>query len=371
MHSSTTQDCIRELQQVTGKVTGWLAELQSRVHEIDYFYHKGDLLQAAITHEEAYAVISQLAKQLFPAESGALYLRPNTPGQDRIEAVATWGTFAHDESGFGTDECWALRGGRVHLVEASSPEARCGHVNSSAMGSSLCVPMIAHGEALGVLHLRSNNRGRAQADDGMSDAKQRLAIAVAGHIAMAISNLRLRELLASQANRDPLTGLYNRRFLHESITREVRRAARSKRPVGLILFDIDHFKQINTDYTHVGGDAILRALGALLSEKYSRREGDIACRFGGEEFALVLPEASVDVTRKRAEDLREETKSLSVFCEDKPLRRITLSLGVAVFPEHGSTYEALIREADAALFRAKNGGRDRVEVAPLPDEEIK
>jgi diguanylate cyclase (GGDEF)-like protein len=366
MHSGNIKDYIRELQQATDKITSWLNELQNRAYEIDLFFEKGDLLQAALTPDEAYAVISQLAKQLFPTEAGALYLRSTAQSQDRIEAVATWGSFTPDDSGFAADECWALRSGRVHLVNASSPEALCKHVNSSP-GSSLCVPMMAHGEGLGVLHLRSGgSRGRRQTDDAkgrLSEAKQRLAVAVAGHIAMAIANLRLRELLSNQANRDSLTGLYNRRYLGEAITRELRRAARHKRPLGIIMFDIDHFKKFNERFTHLGADLLLRALGKMLQESFCRREGDLACRYGGEEFVLVLAEAPLDVTQRRAEELRKEAKRLNLRYEGKRLGRVTLSLGVAVFPEHGITADVLIRAADTALFRAKNGGRDRVEIA--------
>jgi diguanylate cyclase (GGDEF)-like protein len=133
--------------------------------------------------------------------------------------------------------------------------------------------------------------------------------------------------------------------------------------------NIDHFSKYNSDFGHPGVDALLRALGKLLHENFCRREGDIACRWAGDEFALVLPEAPLDVTRTRAEDLREKVKRLNVRYEDKSLGELTISLGVAVFPEHGSSAEALIKGVDAALYRAKNGGRDRVEIAQVMDHE--
>jgi diguanylate cyclase (GGDEF)-like protein len=174
-------------------------------------------------------------------------------------------------------------------------------------------------------------------------------------------NLRLQKTLRVQAVRDPLTRLFNRRYLEETFERELRRAERQRKSLGVIMLDLDHFKAFNDTFGHAAGDALLRVLSEFLVSR-SRRE-DVACRYGGEEFVLIFPEASLETTTRRAEQLREEARSLQVQHHGHPLGNVTISVGVAAFPEHGSTTATLLRAADEALYRAKTEGRDRVEVA--------
>jgi diguanylate cyclase (GGDEF)-like protein len=173
------------------------------------------------------------------------------------------------------------------------------------------------------------------------------------------SEANLRELSV----RDSLTGLFNRRYMEETLDRELRRAERKALPLGIIMIDIDHFKKFNDTYGHPAGDAMLRQLGFFL--KAHIRISDIACRYGGEEFILILPEASLETTRERAEQVRLDTKQLAVYYEGRPLEPVTLSLGVAAFPDHSSNRTAILKAADGALYAAKNAGRARVAVAEL------
>jgi diguanylate cyclase (GGDEF)-like protein len=149
--------------------------------------------------------------------------------------------------------------------------------------------------------------------------------------------------------------------MEESLEREVYRAKRNQYSVGLMMIDIDHFKGINDIFGHEAGDAMLHEVGQFLQDHF-RRE-DVACRYGGEEFMIILPEASLDDTYRRAEQLREAIKNVTVQYHRKLLGPITVSVGVAVLPDHGSTGAAVIQAADAALYRAKNEGRDRVVIA--------
>ena len=167
--------------------------------------------------------------------------------------------------------------------------------------------------------------------------------------------------LREKSVRDALTGLFNRRYLEETLSREVKRAARNEYSLGIIMIDIDHFKKINDTLGHAAGDAFLIEFGKLL--KGQVRQYDIACRYGGEEFVLMMPEVKMDLARERAEILREKTKQLQVQYKEKILEPITISLGVAVYPEHGSTCETILKSADDALYKAKRDGRDRVVVA--------
>ena len=165
----------------------------------------------------------------------------------------------------------------------------------------------------------------------------------------------------AQATHDKLTGLNNRHYMHEWLERELKRAARHGRPLGAILMDLDYFKRINDEYGHGAGDQVLREIAAAL--KRSSRQSDIACRYGGEEFLLLMPESPLEATVRRAEQLRGEIAKLDLFYQKRPLGRVTLSAGIAVFPEHGPDQDTLLRNADAALYRAKQGGRDRVAIA--------
>jgi diguanylate cyclase (GGDEF)-like protein len=247
-----------------------------------------------------------------------------------------------------------LRRGRAHLVEDARAGPLCRHLASPPPATYVCIPMMAQSEATGVLYL--HNRGGA-----LPSAKRQLAQTIADSTALALANLKLRETLRHQSIRDPLTGLFNRRYMEETLERETRRVARARRPLGIIMLDVDHFKLFNDTFGHDAGDALLRELGNFMRAHV--RGEDVACRYGGEEFTLILPEASLEVTRERAEHLCDDIKHLHAQYHDQPLGTVTLSLGVAVFPDHGLTSEAVLHAADAALYRAKREGRDRVVVA--------
>jgi diguanylate cyclase (GGDEF)-like protein len=217
-------------------------------------------------------------------------------------------------------------------------------------------------EAPGVLHVRLSpprTPGRTTEDlKTRAESRLQLAVTVAEHLGLSLANLKLRETLRYQAIRDPLTRLFNRRYLEETMDRELVRARRENVPVGVIMMDLDHFKQFNDTFGHGAGDTLLRELGQSIQRHI--REEDVPCRWGGEEFLLIMPGASMDIVRTRAEEIRQDVKQLIVEDCGKPLGSITISLGAAGFPEHGASGEEIIRAADAALYRAKKEGRDRV-----------
>lgn len=360
------------LQQANEKLKNWINELEHRNRQTALLNEMGDLLQTCLTIEEAYTVIAKSAHKLFSAESGALYML--NASEDLVESAAVWGKPLPDEGVFTPDECWALRRGYVYVVDDPFSELLCKHLSHPPPRGYLCVPLMAQGKSLGILHLQNENglNGMKQPDEMWGrlkqSTKQQLAVTMAEHIALALANLKLRETLHNQAIRDPLTGLFNRRYMEESLKREVHRAERKGNSLGVIMLDIDHFKQFNDTFGHATGDALLHELGSLLQVRI--RKADIACRYGGEEFMLILPETSLDDTRQRAEQLREEFQHLNIQYDGRSIKAATLSLGVAVFPEHGLTAEGISRAADLALFQAKREGRDRVVVGqPVMDSE--
>lgn len=319
----------------------------------------GDLLQSCLSVDEAHRLITDRARILFPDSSGAVCMIASS--RDLVEVLASWGEPVLAERFFTPKDCWALRRGRVHLLGEDSTVLGCAHLGEDRPRWAMCVPMMAHGEALGLLYLDSGRDQNTQARELLSESQQRLARKLGELAALALANLNLREILRMQSVRDPLTGLYNRRYMEESLERELRRSTRKKSPLGVMMLDVDHFKRFNDTFGHEAGDSVLRAL-ANLFRTHTRGE-DVACRYGGEEFTMILPDASLEATQRRALELREAARQIVPQFRGQSLERVTLSVGVASFPEHGTTGESLLRAADSALYRAKEGGRDRVEVA--------
>jgi diguanylate cyclase (GGDEF)-like protein/PAS domain S-box-containing protein len=347
---ATVAERTQELQHANDRLVRWGKELEHRNSEINLLGQMGDLLQSCNTSAEAHSGFQVFAKQLFPEDSGTLFVFGESAHS--VEAVASWGDKRPGESEFSVDDCWGLRRGRVHGRPDVEAGLRCRHV-ADAAAAYLCVPVMAHGAALGVLHLLL-----ASGDAERWDARQQLGTRVGEHLGLALAKLRLQETLQHLSVRDPLTGLYNRRYMEESLARELRRAERQGKPLGIIMVDIDHFKRFNDTCGHDAGDALLKELGSLLQRRI--RAGDIACRYGGEEFTVVLLDASPETTQRRAEEIREAAKQLKVQHAARILDPVTLSLGVATYPQNGDTRDALMQNADVALYRAKQEGRDRV-----------
>lgn len=355
LRRATSERCKAEeaLSQANAQLTNRVKELEQRNLEILLLSEMSDFLQACLSVEEAKKVIAKLIPLLFPVLNGGVLIK--NPTNNLVEAVITWGQ-PNSSQVLSACECWALRRSRVHWLPSAQNGMLCQHfVGFAKPAQSICVPMLAQGETLGLLYLSAQEFGQ------FTDAKRRLARTVAEQIALALANIKLRENLRNQSIRDPLTYLYNRRYLEESLLRELNRAKRKQVPVGIIMLDVDHFKQFNDKFGHDAGDTVLKEVGKFL-QKHTR-QSDIACRYGGEEFILILPEASIDVLKERAEQLREGVKALNVSHCDQLLGKITISLGIACFPEQGLTEEALIKAADTALYRAKAEGRDCVRTA--------
>ncbi len=341
------------------KLARSLAEVQERNQEITFLSQMSSFLQTCATSEEACTAIARFGLQLFPTEVGVIYMFHAS--RNYVEPAAAWGGATPHEDMFPPADCWALRRGRLHAVGEKDSAMICAHVarHGEPTQPCICAPMMAQGETLGLLYLQAQPVAGGAAP--LSEAKQQLTAAVAEQIALALSNLKLRETLRQQSVRDPLTGLYNRRFLEEALDRELARLERKNLPLALIMMDVDNFKNFNDTFGHEAGDAVLRDLGGIL-QRYVRGS-DIACRFGGEEFTIVLPEADLEIGRQRAEALREAARELRLVHDGKSLGAVTLSLGVAAFPEHGRKREHLMQAADTALYEAKDGGRNCVIVS--------
>jgi len=335
-------------------------QLQDRNREISLTSELADQLHACMTIEEAYQIISHMGPRLFPEHSGTVLLL--NASRNILETTVTWGENSPEPLVMYPQNCWALRRGRPYLMQDPERDLVCEHLSSPSGSGYFCVPLMAQGETLGVLHLRAKNSAAAGGSPPpFSESCQSLARAVADHLALSLGNLRLQESLRHQAIRDPLTGLFNRRFMLETLERELYRIQRKKSSLCVFMMDLDHFRRFNETFGHAAGDAVLSALGRLLLSQV--RKEDVACRYGGEEFTVILPETSLETGRGRAEELRQSVHDLKVEHLGQNLGSITISLGVAVYPQNGVEPEALLRAADEALYKAKHAGRDQVVIA--------
>jgi diguanylate cyclase (GGDEF)-like protein len=340
------------LQNANKNLESWVQELEVRTREMTLLSEMGDILRACLTKEEVYEVIVRISREIFPVQGGALYVIG--PVRNIVESVAEWGDTSKAKLTFTPDECWALRRGRLHWVEDSSTGLPCKHLHSPPKGY-LCIPMMAQSEAVGILHLIEPE------DTQMPEAKQRLAVAMAEHVAMALSNLKLNETLRNQSIRDQMTGLFNRSFMEESLELELRRAVRDDGSLGVIMLAVDDFETISENYGLEIGDSILRRFGLMLQSNI--RKGDIACRYSGHTFVVILPQTGLSVSRKRAETICDLARTIDIQYQGEGVGHATVSVGLAVFPDQGQTSDNLLRSAEAAVKRAKSSGGNCVTIA--------
>jgi diguanylate cyclase (GGDEF)-like protein len=351
----------QSLQETNGRLRDMVQEYRRVNQEISLINDLADQLHACFTNEEAFQIIARLMPQLFPGFSGDVLML--SASVNYLETKVSWGTLPSDHAVIDPQACWALRRGRAYQMRDPDRDILCDHLSHPLAAGYLCVPLVAHGETLGIFHLRAQapEDGAVSVPAVFSEDLQRLVRTVADHLALSLGNLKLQDVLRYQAIRDPLTGLYNRRFMLETLEREVFRMKRKETPMSVIMLDLDHFKRFNDTFGHSAGDDLLKAIGNLLLHHV--RKEDVACRYGGEELTLIFPETSIDTACARAEELRRNVEEFHPKYLGEGLGSITVSMGVAVYPEHGQTPEALLKAADEALYQAKRQGRNRVVAA--------
>jgi diguanylate cyclase (GGDEF)-like protein len=320
-------------------------------HQIEQLFKMTDMLQSASDYADANAVLRATAAELLPAFGGALYVFNNS--RDRLDLSTCWEWSAGDapSEAVAPAHCWALKRGKPHLNLLGPSALRCSHHPSEVI--ALEIPMMARGEVYGLLMVQTNGPGAADRLRKMEP----LATAIADAMSLALSNIALREKLRTQALRDPLTGLYNRRYMEDVLERYSNLAERNGSALSAIMIDLDHFKLLNDEHGHALGDAVLREAAAAIAGAI--RPSDVACRYGGEELLVLLADCGLDEAVVKAELLRARIESLSEIHG----MRITASFGVATAPETSAKGADIIPAADVALYRAKQAGRNRVEAA--------
>jgi diguanylate cyclase (GGDEF)-like protein len=327
--------------------TGLLAR-----NQVDQLFLMTDMLQSAAGQDDTNEVLRSNAVALMPGFSGALYVFNNS--RDRLDLSTSWGELAEGNGDhLSPTSCWALKRGKPHLNQTEESALRCNHVAPGQ--ATLEIPMAARGQLYGLLVIATAG-GDATA---RLEQVRPIATAMGDAMSLALSSIDLRERLRNLALRDGLTNLYNRRFLEEMLERLCADAERRKASVSAIMLDLDHFKMINDQHGHAAGDAVLREVAAEIVS--CLRTVDVACRYGGEEFAIILPDCSVANATAKAEQIRSRIHERTTASG----LAVTVSLGVSSIPETCGGQLELIPEADAALYAAKQQGRDRVVTAPI------
>lgn len=348
-----------KLQQTNAELERTVERLAQRSEETSLVRELGQMLQTCNSAEECGQLISRYAQRLIPRHGGTLFLHG---GQgDVFETVATWSEVPGAQQIITAEDCWALRRSKPHVIKGKGSNVACNHLPHPAPFFSVCVPLSARGDVLGLLNVCGNHLPDEDREYQLGIVMQ-LAEQIAEHISLAMADIKLRDSLRTQAIEHPLTGLYNRRFMEAALHREMRRAERNGDSIGVLMIDIDRFKRFNDYYGHQAGDEMMRELGRVLKSRI--RAGDLACRYGGEEFVIILQKASMEVSRQRAELLRDAIAEIRSIHGTQGSEQVTASIGVASFPESGTSWEVVLTAADEALYAAKQGGRNRVAQAP-------
>jgi diguanylate cyclase (GGDEF)-like protein len=323
--------------------------LESRAYALDLVGELANRLLSARDEAEFAKIVEIFAPRLFMGTRGALYSITNSRAS--VRQIGAWCEPLKSVAVFSPRDCWAIRRGQPHVVKSDACDIGCPHVEAGWAGSYSCLPLVAQGETVGVLYIE---------ETGVEVGANHNLQVLNETIAASLVNLRLRDTLRDQSIRDPVTGLFNRRYLEEAFETECARAARSGHPLSALMADIDHFKRFNDTFGHDAGDMVLKQFGEII--RRILRLGDIVCRYGGEEFAMVLPGSDIAGSIALSERVRQEVAGFDFTHRGRRLGQVTVSIGVAGYDLAGRSPATIMAAADQALYAAKSGGRNRVAV---------
>ena len=309
----------------------------ARTREITLIQTLTTMLNAAYTLDDAAIVLLNIMPKLLPSLSGAIFLLDK---ENSLGEISHWGEDWHNDIATLTKNRWLQQAENID----HKPLSR--HYISE---HSYSYDLMHEGEFIGILQLVS--------EDKIIEIKfQNLIKSLAPQLSSAMVNIQLKDILRDQAIRDPLTELYNRRFMLEAFEQALNRAERHKGCLAVLMIDLDHFKNFNDSYGHEAGDKVLVMVAKQF--KINLRLEDIACRYGGEEFCILCPDTGVREAHVLAEKLRKCVAEQKIKYQDNYLEKVTLSIGISIYPNHGDSSNELIQQADKALYNAKDQGRN-------------
>lgn len=334
----------------------------NRKNETRLLSELGEWLQSSKSLTELYNVIESFMAKMFVGSSGELYVYSNS--RDVLDSACSWNMdTSHDH--IDADDCWALRRGRIYKYGKGLVDFKCSHVTGEFAvecekpepekpSRYVCIPIIAHGDTVGMLHIRFVIGESGEIEDKF----YAFALRCAEQISLAIANVKLRDELRNQSTRDSLTNIHNRRYFLDRFRTEIQNSVRRETQLAVLSIDADHFKRFNDNHGHDAGDIVLRLLADTMAAEFE--EPAVPARIGGEEFAVLLPGASISDARIAGEAIRKRIEGLSAYCAGKRLPQVTISVGVASYPSEGNTPLELMKAADKALYRSKDSGRNCV-----------
>jgi diguanylate cyclase (GGDEF)-like protein len=308
-----------------------------RTREITLIQTMTTMLNATYTLDDAAIVLLNIMPKLLPSLSGAIFLLDEN---NSLNEVSHWGVDWHHDIATMTKNRWLLH-------KPNSYE--CHSSNDHIPSDNFCVDLFHDGEFIGILQLVSEEKM-------INEQYQSLTKNLAPQLSSALTNIQLKDLLRNQAIRDPLTELYNRRFMLEAFEQALNRAERHKSCLAVLMIDLDHFKKFNDTHGHEAGDKVLEVVAEQF--KQNLRLEDIACRYGGEEFCILCPDTGLKDAHILAEKLRHCVAEQKITYQTQELDRVTLSIGISIYPNHGHSSNELIQKADKALYNAKEQGRN-------------
>ena len=347
----------KQLKELRERATEEREMMQSQVklaREVRLLGELNEWLQSSQSLTELFDMVARFMQHILPESEGSLYVYSNS--RDVLDGSASWNGATHHDH-IHPESCWGLRRGRSYHFGQSEVNFACEHTEPVDERPYFCFPILALGETVGLMHLKK----RKDAAEEDFEESRRLAQMCAEQISMAIANVRMRDQLEDRSIRDPLTGLFNRRHMLDCMRKLIARADSTVSNLHTVYIDVDHFKKFNDNHGHDAGDMVLRAVGDLLIKHCDGDE--VPCRMGGEEFMLLLPDIPFDTLKARIEKLRRDVAAITVRYGEKTLPKITISSGIASYPEHGHMPQDLLRIADEALYIAKDNGRNQVVVA--------
>ncbi|CAH6834312.1 GGDEF domain-containing protein [Vibrio chagasii] len=325
--------------------------IRQRTHEIELMHRLANMLAACNNMVEAQQIVSDILPRILGNVNGSVSLM--RASRNQLITQLDWGETWPGSASFAPEECWSLRKGRAHQSNDDFHSLTCGHMHEMENNQTLCIPLTAHGNTIGIMHLYFG-----VGDINIDPIIEQLAFSVSEHLGLALANLSLQEKLRSQALSDPLTGLFNRRFFEQKLEEHSMNSATSEQPLSLLMLDLDHFKRFNDNFGHDAGDFVLKEISALLKQSVS--EDEIACRLGGEELAVLLPHYTMQQATEFGQTLCDAVRSMHLEHKGLSLGQLGVSIGVATYPKPASDTESLVKMADNALYMAKDMGRSRV-----------
>jgi len=324
--------------------------VETRTEEIVMLQMLSSLLNTCGSLDEASKVISELIPKILPGSCGGISIFKAS--RNRLDLMVHWGDHFPSKLSMMPHDCWSLRKGHQHSTLDRGVLLPCDHWLTSSE-HTICMPLLAQGETVGVLHIEYQ-------DSIAFKETAHLREAIAEQTGLTLANIRLRQELREQARKDPMTGMYNRLHLMEELENTMHPDADGIVKCAVLMVDADHFKSFNDNFGHDAGDMVLKAIAGKIED--GSRETGLACRYGGEEFCVLMPGATIETAMRTGEAIRESISELDLSMNGLPLGKVSVSIGAAVAPEHTTDKYQIISLADAALYKAKENGRNCVEM---------